>query len=312
MTVNVKDRPASRLTSSAARSEPRRSRYEPLLWLGPCLILLVGVVVYPIVELVRTSFADISMSGVLRGSAGLANYERLFNEPDIWRVFGQTALWVVAVVGLTIVFSWPVALLLNVDFRGRRLVRYSLIVPWAASLVMTSLVWKWMLNYYYGAANVVLQKLHIISEPRDWLGDPSTAWPSLILVGVFVSVPFTAYVLLAGLQTVPSDVYEAAKIDGAGGLKAWWYITVPMLRVSLLVAVVLNIIGVFNSFPIIWLLTEGGPGSATDTTITYMYKLAFRGSDIGESAAMSVVNIAVLLIVVVVYLRSTRRAAEEL
>lgn len=296
---------------SPKRRPSQQNRFAPLLWLGPCLALLVGVVIYPMLELVRTSFADISMSGVVRGTAGWENYARLFAEPDIWRVFAQTAGWVVAVVGLTVVLAWPVALLLNVDFRGRALVRYALIVPWAASLVMTSLVWKWMYNYYYGAINSVLTRLQVIDAPRDWLGDPSTSWAALVVVGVTVSVPFTAYVLLAGLQTIPQEVREAAAIDGAGPAQAWWHVTVPLLRPSLLIAVVLNIVGVFNSFPIIWLLTQGGPGSATDTTITYMYKLAFRSRDIGESAALSVVNILVLLLVVLLYLRSTRATSRE-
>lgn len=221
----------------------------------------------------------------------------------------QTLMWLVLVVGLTLVVSWPIALLLHQDFPGRTLVRYAVIVPWAASLVMTSLIFRWMFHYYYGAINSVLVSTGITPRPIDWLGSPVMAWIALIAVGVFVSVPFTSYVLLSGLQSIPAEVYEAAKIDGAGHLKTWFFITRPMLAGSVLVALALNIVGVFNSFPIIWLITQGGPNRATHTTITFMYELAFKNRSIGEAAALSLLNLIVLMLIVVVYLRFQRKNA---
>jgi ABC-type sugar transport system permease subunit len=122
-------------------------------------------------------------------------------------------------------------------------------------------------------------------------------------VAIFVSLPFTTYVVLAGLQSIPSDIYEAARVDGATGLRTYQHITLPLLRPALLVATIINMINVFNSFPIIWVMTNGGPGFQTDTTTTFMYKLAFRFQDVGQSAAMAVVNFGVILVFVVFYLR---------
>lgn len=295
------------------RADPRRGdswrrRLEPVPWLAPVLVLLLGIVVYPMLEMIRTSFSEISRSGLDRGFIGLDNFVSLVNLPDLPRISGQTLVWLIAVVTLTLVISWPIAVLLHQRFPGRTLVRYAVIVPWAASLVMTSLVFGWMYHYYYGAINAVLMRIGLISEPVDWLGSATIAMISLIIIGVYVSVPFNSYVLLAGLQAIPSEIYEAAKLDGAGPLKTWFHITRPMLSSSVLVAVALNIVGVFNSFPIIWLVTGGGPNRSTHTTITYMYELAFRSRLVGESAALSVFNLFALLAIVVVYLRFQRKS----
>ncbi|WP_454140869.1 carbohydrate ABC transporter permease [Microbacterium lacticum] len=301
-------------SARAAGSNRRRllRRFEPLLWLGPVLILLLVVVIYPIFEMISAAFSEMSRSGIPQGFAGFDNFISLFALPDLGHIILQTLLWLVAVVGLTLVISWPIALLLNQHFPGRVWVRYAVIVPWAAALVMTSLIFKWIYNYYYGALNAVLMGLGILKEPVDWLGSPALAWVSLIVVGVFVSVPFNTYVLLAGLQSVPHEMYEAARLDGAGHFSIWLHITRPMLRSSVMVAVALNIIGVFNSFPVIWLLTGGGPNRMTHTTITYMYELAFRSRSLGEAAALSVVNFAALIVIIVIYLRFQRKNNEVL
>ena len=171
--------------------------------------------------------------------------------------------------------------------------RWALIVPWAASVVMTATIWRWMLDGFYGIINRILFDLGLIASPvNDWLGTPSVAFVWLMAVAIFVSLPFTTYVILAGLQSIPTDIYEAARVDGATGCARYRYITLPLLRPALLVAAIINMINVFNSFPIIWAMTSGGPGFQTDTTTTFMYKLAFRFQDIGQSAAMAVVNLA--------------------
>lgn len=287
-------------------------RLEPLLWLAPVLLLLIGVVLYPMFEMIRTSLSKISRAGLERGFIGFENFARLLAHPDLGHVIAQTLLWLVAVVVLTLAVSWPIALLLNQEFPGRTIVRYAVIVPWAASLVMTSLIFRWMYNYYYGAINSVLTGVGITPSAVDWLGSPVFAWLALIIVGVFVSVPFNTYVLLSGMQSIPAEVYEAAKIDGSGSWKTWFHITRPMLSGSVLVAVALNIVGVFNSFPIIWLITQGGPNRATHTTITFMYELAFKNRSVGDAAALSVLNLIALMAIVIIYLRFQRKNAGEL
>ncbi len=292
-----------------AVSGPRRRRgaaLAPLLWIGPALLLIFGVVVWPAIEMVLTSLRVISSSGLTRGWAGLANYRTLLDDPDLVPVLLRTVLWVVCVVTATVVISLGLAQLLNARFPGRRLVRWALIVPWAASVVMTAIVWRWMLDFFYGVTNRIAMDLGLIAEPRDWLGEPGVAFGWLMGVAVFVSLPFTTYVILAGLQTVPNEVYEAATVDGASNWRTYRSIVLPLLKPALLVATVINVINVFNSFPIIWAMTEGGPGHATDTTTTFMYKLAFLDQEVGRSAAMAVVNFLLIIVMVLCYLRAVR------
>jgi ABC-type sugar transport system permease subunit len=244
------------------------------------------------------------MSGLSRGFAGLDNFAKLFANPELWPILLRTITWVVVVVSVTIIISLGLSALLNAAFPGRRIVRWALIVPWAASVVMTATVWRWMLDAFYGIVNRILVDLGLIANPiTDWLGTPSSAFIWLMAVAIFVSLPFTTYVLLAGLQSIPADIYEAARVDGATGTRTYRHITLPLLRPALLVAAIINMINVFNSFPIIWAMTGGGPGSQTDTTTTFMYKLAFRYQDIGQSAALSVINLTVILLFVLFYLR---------
>jgi ABC-type sugar transport system permease subunit len=168
-------------------------------------------------------------------------------------------------------------------------------------------------DYYHGILNQLLLSLHVIDTPIDFLGDDNWTMASMVAVGVFVSIPFTAYVFLAGLNNIPSDVYEAARMDGAGAHHIYWRITLPLLRPALLVATVLNMIYVFNSFPIVYTLNDRNPGFSHDTTITFMYKLAFKSAehDVGMSAAAGVFNVALILVVVVLYLRATRWGREH-
>jgi len=300
----AKDQPPR---NAAAVEPPRRRRLPnlgPLPWIGPALLLIFGVVLWPAVEMLRTSVLDISMSGLARGFVGLANYQTLFANPELPSIIIRTLVWVVVVVSVTIFIGLGLAALLNAAFPGRRLVRWALIVPWAASVVMTATIWRWMLDGFYGIINRILFDLGLIATPiNDWLGTPGVALIWLMAVAIFVSLPFATYVLLAGMQSIPHDIYEAAKVDGATGWHRYRYITLPLLRPALLVAAIINMINVFNSFPIIWAMTRGGPGSQTDTTTTFMYKLAFRFQDIGQSASLAIVNFSIILLFVLLYLR---------
>ncbi|MGI8665080.1 MAG: carbohydrate ABC transporter permease [Jatrophihabitans sp.] len=291
-----------------AGSRSRRghlSVWVALLWLSPALVLIAGVVIYPAIELVRASLATYSITGLRTGSAGLSNYRKVLDHPDFLTVMKNTAEWVVAVVAITIVIGLGLAQLLSKEFFGRKVVRWAIIVPWAASLVITARLFTLLFDYYHGLINRVLVSSHLLRQPVDFLGDDRTTMPAMIVVGVFVSLPFTTYVLLAGLSAIPDDVSEAARIDGAGPWQLYRQVTLPLLRPALLVASVLNIIYVFNSFPVIYTLNDRNPGYAHDTSITFMYKLAFKSAEhsVGMSAAAGVFNVLLILLVVLVYLR---------
>jgi len=267
--------------------------------------LIFGVVIYPAIELIRASLSDYSITGLRKGSAGLQNFSDVLAHPDLWVVLLNTVIWVVVVVVLTILISLALAQLMSKDFVGRRIMRWSIIVPWAASLVITARLFTLILDYNHGILNRLLIWLHVISDPIDFLGDDRFTMPSMIGVGVFVSIPFTAYVLLAGLNAIPEDVYEAARVDGAGPSQVYRFITLPLLRPAILVASVLNIIYVFNSFPVVYTLNDRNPGFSHDTSITFSYKLAFKSAEhsVGMSAAAGIFNVMLILVVVMVYLR---------
>jgi multiple sugar transport system permease protein len=263
--------------------------------------------VYPAIEMIRTSFIKFNSIGLSQGSAGASNYRTLFGEPALGHVLLNTVLWVLLVVVATIGISLGLAQFLNKRFPGRRIVRWALIVPWAASLVMTATVWRYIYEGAYGMLNRVLLDLGLIHNPVEWYQDNSTSFWCLVVVGIVVSIPFSTFVMLAGLQAIPADVYEAARVDGAGAWQTYRKVTFPLLRPALLTSAVLNVIYVFNSFPIIWVITGKLPGDQTDTTITFMYKIAFTYRlDVGEAAALSVLNVIFLLIVVSIFLRRVR------
>ncbi|MCX5071362.1 sugar ABC transporter permease [Streptomyces sp. NBC_00513] len=301
--------PTSSTAGSGRKGRGGLARLGPLPWIGPAVLLIVLVVLWPVYEMVRTSFLKISSSGFVRGSAGFDKYKRLFDEPSLPSVVVSTLVWTVVVVTATMVTSLALAQLFNQRFPGRRVTRWALIAPWAASVVMTAIGFKWMLNQTAGVLNTLMRDLGLIDGPKDWLGDPSTAWPWMMFVAVFVSLPFTTYTLLAGLQTIPGEVYEAAKVDGTTTWQTYLRITLPLLRPAFLVGVVINLINVFNSFPVIWSMTRGGPDSDTATTTVFMYQL--KNSDIGQSAAMSVVNFALVVVMVVLFLKVSRWNQEE-
>ena len=283
----------------------RATVWSALLWLAPSLVLIVGVVILPAYELIRASLSDYSITGLRRGSAGLRNFTDVLVHPDLWVVLRNTGVWVVAVVVLTLLISLALAQLMAKDFVGRRVMRWSIIVPWAASLVITARLFTLILDYNHGILNRLLIWLHLIGEPIDFLGDDRFTMSSMIGVGVFVSIPFTAYVLLAGLNGIPDDVFEAARVDGARPNQVYRHITLPLLRPAILVASVLNIIYVFNSFPVVYTLNDRNPGFSHDTSITFSYKLAFKSAEhsVGMSAAAGIFNVVLILLVVMVYLR---------
>jgi len=286
---------------------PALRRLSPLLWLGPAIALIGLVVLWPVVVMVQSSFQNISGIGFVAGYNGTANYRQLFDEPDFVSVLVRTVIWVVVVVAVTMLISLGLAQLFNQRFPGRRVTRWALIIPWAASVMMTALIFKWALDPNVGVINVILHHIGVVkklgSNQADWLGNPTSALLWMMGVAVFVSLPFTTYALLSGLQGIPRDVYEASAIDGATSWKSYLRVTLPLLRPAIVVATLINVINVFNSFPIIWEMTGGGPGYQTATSTIFMVEL--KQGNVGESASMSTINFLLVIVIVVVYLATT-------
>lgn len=273
-----------------------------MLLIAPCLLLSVAVIGYPIFDVIRMSFFDVSRTGVVRDFAGLANFAKAFGDPVFLQAARQTLVWTVSVVCGTLLVSVPIAIILNEDFYGRTIARTIVLLPWAISLAMTAVVWRYVVNGDFGTLNMTLAALGLPFENHPWLAEARVAFLIEILVGILVSVPFTVTILLGGLTSIPASLYEASAIDGASSAKRFYYITMPLLWPFMQIALVLNVIYVFNSFPIIWIMTNGGPANRTDILITYVYKQAFAFGKLGNAAAGSVVMFAMLMVFAIIYL----------
>ena len=293
---------------SASESLRRREATYGLLCLVPTVVLLALIFVYPVISTLLDSISNVSALTGRSGGPTLDNWKDLFSDPAFTSgALPRTLWWTLGVVIVTIIVSLPVALLLQENFRGRKLARLLVLLPWAVPLPISAIVWTFIFNGQQGTLNGLLAKFGI-SGPV-WLASAATSLPVMIWVGVWASVPFTVVTLLAGLQGIGADLLEAASLDGAGGWMRFRAIILPLLRPVLNVAIVLNTIYVFNSFPIIWVMTQGGPANTTDTLITYLYKQAFKFSQPGQAQAMGVVSFLVLTVFSVWYLNLAEKEA---
>lgn len=284
-----------------------RKAFYPYLWILPSLLLMVAIIVVPIIDLFITSFSEVSLSGIRRGFNGLDNYTALFQDDTFLMVVKNTLIWTVSIVAISTFLSLGIATLLDQRFFGRRMVRSALMLPWAVSLLITAIIWEWILNFRYGILNLILKTLGLINQNINWLAEPFTSFPAMIGVGIFVTIPFTSFVVLAGLQSISAELYDAAKVDGANKWARFLYVTLPLLKPVLTVSIVLNTIYVFNSFPIVWAMTRGEPLNKTDIVFTYLYKLGFEQRQMGEAAAVSVLSFVMLLSFSVVYVTLVAR-----
>ena len=231
---------------------------------------------------------------------GLENYrELLFDDPFFWRVVQNGFIFTFGSVAAKLVVGMVMAVVLNQRIKFRGLFRGILLMPWVAPTVVTALSWRWILNLQ-GVLNLTLKDLGLITIPIPWLAQYGTAILSLIMVNAWRGFPFFGITLLAGMQAIPQELYEAAEVDGASVWQRFWHITVPSLRTVILVVTILSIIWTFNDFAIVWLLTGGGPGNATDVFATYTYKLGFRTSRLGYGETVSVILAPVLMIIIMI------------
>jgi len=282
---------------------PSKKLFSPWLLILPSFVLALFIVSYPFCNIVYQSVHEVSRFGKVRDFNGIANFVAIFSDPVFIQTLYRTVIWTLCVVGGTILVSVPTALILAKDFYGRSLARAISMLPWSISLTMTAIIWRWAFNTEFGMVNLGLLQLGIIQQPMQWLADPDLAFPVEILVGILVSVPFTVTIFLGGLTSIPLDIYEAARIEGASAWQQFRRITIPLLRPFINIALVLNVIYVFNSFPIIWVMTQGGPDNSTHILVTYLYELAFRLGRPGEAAAVSLVMLAMLFAFTAVYMR---------
>jgi multiple sugar transport system permease protein len=261
----------------------------------------VALIGYPVVNTFVSAFSRVSPVGNIVSFGTLANYRQLAEDPNLPQVLRQTAIYTLVSVGITTVVSFVLALVLNQRFPGRTLAKALLLLSWAAPLSVIAILWRWIFHGQLGAFNYVLSQFGLIHEYRVWLGEPGTAMMAAIYVEVWSSIPFVTITLLAGLQSVPRDIYDAAKVDGADQVREFIDMTLPLMKPVTFIATLLSVIYAFNSFTIIWIFTKGGPAFRTDIIVTYLYKLAFINLDFGAASALATITFAILIIFSVTY-----------
>jgi multiple sugar transport system permease protein len=287
-----------------------RRKWEPYLWLLPSVLLMTVFVIFPILIVFKLSFSEISKSGLVGDFVGLANFRAAITDRTFGTVMLNTLYWVVSVVGISTAIGFVVAMMLNTRFHGRKIARSIVIFPWATSLVIQASIWNYIINFEYGNLNSVLLNLGFLKNAINWRASYQIEFIWECGVGIFVTIPFVTFCVLAGLQSIDDAYYEAATVDGAGFWGKLTKVTFPLVRPSLTVSTVLNIIYVFNSFPIIYTITKGAPANKTDTMVTYLYMLAFYDQRKGPATALSVIGFLILCLVAGLYMFISMRKDE--
>ena len=288
-----------------------RHKWEPYVWLLPSILLMTVFVVFPIGIVFKLAFSEISKAGIVGGFVGFANFKEAISDPVFGTVMLNTVIWVISVVGLSTLLGFSVAMVLNQEFRGRKIARSIVVFPWATSLVIQASIWNYIIKFEYGNLNNILLNLGIIKQAINWRATYQIEFMWECGVGIFVTIPFVTFCVLSGLQSIDAAYYEAATVDGANFWQKLFHVTSPLVRPSLTVSTVLNIIYVFNSFPIIYTITKGAPAHKTDTLITYLYMLAFYDQRKGPATALSVIGFVILCIVAGLYMMVSMKKEGE-
>jgi multiple sugar transport system permease protein len=300
--------------ATTSRTAPRRSselseRALGIVMLAPMLLVLLLVIGYPLIDSFWLSLHRANLASPEQGQpfVGLSNYLYAFRQPDFWYSIQRTLYFTVLSVGLELVLGLVFAVLLNERFRGNLGARLAMIFPWALLTVSNGVLWAWILNPTYGVANGVLLQLGLLDTPKSWLSDTFWTMNVIILADAWKTVPNITLLLLAGLQPISADLYEAAEVDGATRWQKFTGITLPLLRPVILVAVALRTIGAFKVFDIIYVLTgNGGPANSTKVIAFYDYDQAFHYLFFGYGAAISWLITAFILVMIVIYIRLLR------
>lgn len=277
------------------------------LLIMPALLIMFATVVFPFFYNVLLSLSNMSLTNFQDWSiVGLRNYAEVFNEPKFFIVLLKTLVWTVVNIVFHVGIGLALALALNGPIRGKTLYRILLIIPWAVPAYITALTWRSMFHFDYGAVNLILGKWFGI-EPLNWLGEPGLAFTSCIVANVWLGYPFMMVIALGGLQGIPQELYEAARIDGANRWQQFTNVTLPLLKPVLVPAVVLGAIWTFNNLNVVWLVSNTGePSDQTHILVSYVYKAVFNFYRYGYGAALSMVIFAILLTVSLISLQKSR------
>lgn len=294
------------LKRTAKSTVSRRKREEQILaavLLAPALLIIGTVTVYPFLRSFWISLHRWNLTRPQEGHpfAGIDNYLFILKDPLFWDSVRITAVFVIAAVTLEILIAIGTALILNRPFRGQRALRMLALLPWAIPSVVNGIMWKWILNPSYGSLNGLLYSLGLIDKYVIWLGNPETALAMVVAADIWKETPFIMLLILAALQTIPHDLYEAARVDGSSPVQSFFHITLPLIRPTLFVAIALRTIWALKSFDLIYTLTAGGPSNGTAVLGYYTYAKSFVSLQLGRGAAVAYIMTFAVLALVIIY-----------
>ena len=263
-------------------------------FLVPATIFLLAFMIYPIFNVIVMSFFKTNRISQFVEFVGLGNYTALFRKEEFLEIVFRSVYWTVIAVATKAALGMIIALLLNVKYTGRKVARALIIIPWASSIPVSTLLWKWVYHPEFGLLNHTLKATGLWRDPPIWLGESLSAFMATIWVDIWIGIPFMALVFLAGMQSIPEELYEAADADGANPWQRFVSVTLPGIRNILLIATLLSSLWTFNDFNVIYILTKGGPAQSTQILVTYTYQNTFEWLKWSNGAVMAVVTLVIL------------------
>lgn len=279
--------------------------------IAPSTVIFIALMFYPVISVfIMSLYKTTKLAGLLE-FVGFGNFSALFNTKEFWILVARTFIWTVLGVVGHFVFGMIFAILLNKDVVGRKIARMFLIIPWATAIPISAILWRGVFNPEFGLLNYTLKITGIWNNPPIWLATPIPAFFAAMWVDVWIGIPFVALVLLAGMQSISKNLYESAEIDGAAGYQKFMYITIPSIRHIIVIVTLLTALWTFNSFPVIYILTGGGPSGKTDILITATYRNGFEFLHFDIAASLAVVTFVLLSVISIVYARLYFKAEDE-
>lgn len=284
-----------------------RRKLQPYYYIAPVMLILLIMFGYPLIKSIVMSFQDYKLSRLDKVAwNNFKNYVKMFNDKHFWLLVKNSLVYVIASVGGQFLLGLGLALALNGKFKGRGIYQSIVFLPWAFSAFVIGLLFRWSFNGEYGVVNDVLKKLGLIDKGISWLGTPGLSLLVIIFAMIWIGIPFFAINILAALQSVSADVYEAAEMDGCGMFRKFFKITLPFIKPTIITTILLRTIWIFNSFDLVVIVTEGGPASYSETLPSYMYTQAFSSYDFGLAGSFGVLLMVVLSVYAIIYLRLTK------
>jgi multiple sugar transport system permease protein len=285
---------------------PSLEKLTPYLFILPAGLFLIAIMGYPIIFTIYMSFQKFNLETLVTKHSqfiGLLNYQGVLNNPGFMVALKHSLQFTFASIFFQFVIGLGLAILFSKAFPMSNIMRGLLLSGWQIPSVVTGTIFLWLFNLDYGLVNFILTSLNLIKEPIGWVTQADTALITVILVNIWLGIPFNTILLTAGITGLPEDVFEAATVDGANAWQKLIYITIPMLRSTILAVLMLGFIYTLRVFDVIWIMTKGGPASATEVLPTFAYRLSFISFNFGQSAAVSVIILVILLVAAIGYLK---------